>query len=58
MTAIITLPESYPLVLATACAITFECLVVGFLASKRRNSLFNQEFMNKHFEKIHLKEVK
>ena len=51
----ITLPEEYPYVLAIACAIAFHCVLVGFAAGGRRRTLFNEDFMKKHFEHDHLK---
>jgi hypothetical protein len=54
----ITLPDQYPYVLAVTCAITFHCLIVGFGAGSKRRTLFNSEFMNKHFENQHQKEMK
>ena len=54
----ITLDEQYPYVIAVACAIAFHCVMVGFWAGARRRTIFNSDFMKKHFEADHLKYLK
>ena len=54
----LTLPQEYPYVVSMACLISFNCLMVGFGAGARRRTIFNPEFMSKHFEKDHTKYVK
>ena len=54
----ITLDEHYPYVIAVACTIAFHCVLVGFWAGGRRRTIFNSDFMKKHFEADHLKNLK
>ena len=42
----IDVPELYPYVLLVTGLLTFECLILGFVAGRKRSTIFGQEFMN------------
>ena len=53
----VTLPELYPWVMLVAGAISFECLIIGFLAGGLRRKIFTEEFLETNFGETHKKEI-
>ena len=51
----ITLPELFPWVVLTTGAISFQCLVVGFLAGGKRSKLFDHDKIKDAYGEEHQK---
>ena len=51
-------PELYPYVMLSAGAITFQCIIVGFLAGGKRGKLFDHEKLKEKFGDEHQKNFK
>lgn len=47
------LPKDYPLAVAVALAINLHCHSAAWRISKKRNEIFNKEFMEKEFGLLH-----
>ena len=55
----IDLPEEYAWVALTAGLLSFEILLIGFFfPSKIRGKIFNKQFMEENFGKMHMEELK
>ena len=51
----LTLPETYPLVVALAVFIAFECIMVGFIvAGGARRNVFTRQWMEDNFGKEYM----
>ena len=54
----ITLPQEYPYVLAVACLIGFECLLVGFLVvGFKRSRTFTKQWLEETFGRQHFEDM-
>ena len=51
----IELPDLYPWVMMIAGSISFECLIIGFLAGGSRRRIFNRDLLEKNFGDAHKK---